>query len=229
MAERPLVWKSLQALARVLTTLLYDLKVEGLENIPAQGGALIVSNHQSYLDPVLLGSRTRRPLNYIAKSELFEIHPALSWLFSSLGGFPIRQGARDVGAVRESIQRLHQGHLLTIYPEGSRTADGEIARMERGVALIDRRAHVPVIPAVIVGAFEAWPSTRTLPCPGRIRVRFGPPMNLAGLNSDELIATIDRTLRKMYEDLRAEYKMNGHLPRHSGNHNHDPSSSTIRG
>src|SRR5689334_13780892 len=142
--ERTLAWKSCQALARIVTTLLFDLKVHGRHNVPRHGGALIVSNHQSFLDPALLAVRLDRPLNYIAKSELFE-GAIGGWLLRSVfNSFPVRQGHSDVGAVKETIQRLREGHLLNIYPEGARTTDGEIAELQKGVALIIHRAQVPV-------------------------------------------------------------------------------------
>ena len=192
----------MQAVARVLTTDLFDLKVFGLKYIPAHGGALIVSNHQSNLDPVLLGARLRRPMSYMAKSELFAVNPVLTELFRLLGGFPVHQGAADVRAVKESIERLKEGHLLSIFPEGGRTMDGEIAKMEKGVALIVRRAGVPVIPAVIVGAYEAWPWNRTVPRRLPIRVQFGPAMELADKKPTEILETIARTLRSMFDELR---------------------------
>jgi 1-acyl-sn-glycerol-3-phosphate acyltransferase len=202
-SQRSLLWKYLQVIARVLTTTLFDLKVYGLENIPKHHGALIVSNHQSYLDPVVLGARLRRPLGYIAKEELFEVNPAFTWLLRSLGAFPVRQGRADLHALKESIERLHEGYLLNIYPEGARTPDGKIGKIEKGIALINRRAHVPIIPAVIVGSFEAWPIYRRFPQPRPIRVHFGPPMELTDMTSPEILATIDRTLRKMFDGLSA--------------------------
>lgn len=200
--QRTLPWKSLQALARLLTTLLFDLQVYGRKNVPARGGALIVSNHQSYLDPVLLAVRLHRPLNYIAKSELFR-NPFSAWVLRSVfNAFPVRQGAGDVSAVKETIQRLREGHLLNLFPEGARTLDGEISRIERGVALIVRRARVPVVPAVIVGSFEAWSHMHRFFRPWPIHIEFGEPMNLADLAPDEIIATIDSTLRSMFVQLR---------------------------
>jgi 1-acyl-sn-glycerol-3-phosphate acyltransferase len=199
--ERSTGWKLLQIAARILTTILFDLRVYGRRNIPARGGILIVSNHQGNLDPVLIAVRLDRPVNYIAKSELFQSHWS-SWLLHIVNAFPVRQGAGDVGAVRETIHRLRQGHLLNMYPEGSRTETGQIGPLQKGVALIVRRANVPVVPAVIVGSFEAWPIHRAWPRPRPVRVEFGPPMNLAGLEADEVIATIDNKLRTMFEKLR---------------------------
>lgn len=194
---RSIPWRLTQAIARVLTTVLFDLRVYGRENVPARGGALIVSNHQSYLDPMLLPVRLERPLNYIAKSELFRGR-IRGWLLRTVfNAFPVRQGAGDVAAVKETINRLRQGHLLNIYPEGARTFDGRIGELRPGVGLIVRRAGVPVVPAVIIGAFEAWPRQRRFPRPRPIRVEYGPAMDLAGLPSDEIVAEVDRTLRQM--------------------------------
>jgi 1-acyl-sn-glycerol-3-phosphate acyltransferase len=198
----PLLWKSLRGVARLLTTLLFDLKVYGLRHVPARGGVLIVSNHQGNLDPVVLGVRMVRPLSYFAKSELFDVHPLSDWLLRSLGGIPVRLGSGDVGAVKETIRRLREGQVLNLYPEGARSEDGEIGPMEKGVALVIRRARVPVVPAVIVGSFQAWPKHRWLPRPGPVHVRYGPPMHLDGLEPDQILATIDHTLRQMFAERR---------------------------
>lgn len=203
-SERSLAWRWLQLIARPFATLLFNLKVYGRENVPSRGGVLIVSNHQSYLDPILLPMYLDRPLNYIAKSELFK-NRLSSWLLRSVfNAFPVRQGRSDVRAVKETIHRLQEGHLMNIYPEGSRTEDGEIAPLLPGVALIVERAKVTIVPAVIVGAFAAWPIHRKFPRRAPVYIRFGPPMNLAGLTREEIMAAIDRTLRAMFADLQAE-------------------------
>jgi len=200
--ERRFLWKCLQVVARVLTTLLFDLKVYGRRHVPARGGVLIVSNHQSALDPVVLAVRLSRPMNYLAKSELFQ-YRCFTRLLRVVNAFPVRQGAGDVRAVKETIQRLQEGHLMNVYPEGARTLDGEIGPMQKGVALIIERARVAVVPAVIVGAFEAWPIQRRVFTCRPIRIQYGPPMDLTGLERDEIMIVIDRKLREMHESLRA--------------------------
>lgn len=202
MMERSFLWKCLQIVARLLTTLLFDLKVFGRHNLPPTGGVLIVSNHQGNLDPVILAVRLDRPMSYLAKAELFKRRWAI-WLLRQLNAFPVRQGTGDVGAVKETIHRLQAGHLLNMYPEGGRTEDGQIAPLLKGVSLIVRRAKVPVVPAVIVGSFEAWPKGRKCFRCFPVRVAYGPPMNLAHLEPDQILATIDRTLRKMFDELKA--------------------------
>ena len=197
-----LMFKSLQVIARIGTTLMFDLKVYGSNRVPNEGGVLLISNHQSYLDPVLLGVRLKRPLSYLAKSELFT-NKAFSWLIRSLGAFPVRQGSGDVGAMKETIARLHQGHALNIYPEGSRTEDGELGPSEKGVALVIRKAKVPVVPVVIEGSFGSWPKGRKIFRPHPISVYYGKPMDFTKLDREQVIETIDRVFHEMLEELRA--------------------------
>jgi 1-acyl-sn-glycerol-3-phosphate acyltransferase len=195
------VWKFLQAFSRIMTTLLFDLKVYGAHRVPREGGVLLVSNHQSYLDPVLLGVRLKRPLSYMAKSELFK-HRAFAWLIRSLGAFPVKQGAGDVGAMKETIARLHEGRALNIFPEGSRTENGELLPIEKGVGLVIRKAKVPVVPVVIDGSFGAWPRKNKLPRPHPIRILYGRPLDLSSMNREQVIETIDRKFREMFAELR---------------------------
>jgi 1-acyl-sn-glycerol-3-phosphate acyltransferase len=200
--QRSLLWKTLQAGLRIGTTLLFDLKVYGTHHVPRTGGVLLLANHQSYLDPMLIGVRLKRPISYMAKSELFEGNRFFAWLIRSLHAFPVKQGRGDVGAIKGSILRLHQGHMLNIFPEGSRTGDGELGPIQPGVALVVRRADVPVVPVVIDGSFQALPRSRKLFRSHPIRLMYGPPLNVAGLNPHQIVALIDRTFRDMLEELR---------------------------
>jgi 1-acyl-sn-glycerol-3-phosphate acyltransferase len=200
--ERPSpIWKLAQTLVRVWSSVWFDLKVYGIKNVPRTGGALIVSNHQSYLDPALLGARLPRPMSYMAKSELFE-HRSLAWLIRSLGAFPVRQGAGDVRAIKETVHRLREGRILNIFPEGSRTETGEIMPMEPGVGLVVRKAGVPIIPAAMVGSYEAWPKGRKIFRRHPVRIAYGPPLDVKGMKADQIIRVIDAAIRKLYEELR---------------------------
>jgi 1-acyl-sn-glycerol-3-phosphate acyltransferase len=181
---------------------MFDLKVYGTRHVPKTGGVLLLANHQSYLDPVLLGVRLDRPISYMAKSDLFEGSGFFTWLIRSLHAFPVKLGRGDVGAIKESINRLHEGYVLNIYPEGSRTLDGEIGPIQSGVALVVRRAAVPIVPVVIDGSFQAWKKGSKLFRKHPIRVMYGPPLMIEGLKGPQLVALIDRTLRDMLAELR---------------------------
>jgi 1-acyl-sn-glycerol-3-phosphate acyltransferase len=196
-------FKFAQLICRVVTSVYFDLKVWGIEHVPRTGGVLLVANHQSFLDPILLGVRLPRSLSYMARSELFEVNPVFTWLIRSLGAFPVRQTGSAAGAIKEAVERLQEGRALNIYPEGSRTETGEIGPMEKGVALVIRKAKVPVVPVAIEGSFEAWRKGTTLFRPHPIRLLYGPPMDLNDKRPDEIVATIDRTVRGLFEELRA--------------------------
>jgi 1-acyl-sn-glycerol-3-phosphate acyltransferase len=198
-------WQFARMIARPFVTLMFDLKVYGAQNIPTTGGVLLVANHQSFLDPVFIGVYLRRPMSYLARSGLFE-QKYFAWLIRRLRAFPVRQGAGDIGAVKEMVRRLKEGHVLSLFPEGSRTEDGELGPIEPGAALVIRRAAVAVVPVAIDGSFDAWPKGQKLFRAHPVRVLYGPPMNLAGMKSDQISKAIEITLRNMIADLRGRRK-----------------------
>ena len=196
------LWKLAQTIVRIGTTLVLDLKVYGRDNVPREGGALMISNHQSFLDPAVLGAQLHRPMSYLAKSELWK-NRFFGWLITNLYAFPVQQGKGDVGAIKETIRRLQEGHLLNIYPEGSRTEDGELLPIQPGAALVIRKAGVPVIPAIVDGSFQAWPKGKKIPRGHQVRVLIGKPVRLDHLKSKEIVEYIDRTFREMLAELRS--------------------------
>lgn len=200
--RKSVFWRACRTVAYIGSILMFDYKAYGVENVPKVGGALMISNHQSYLDPVMLGLNLPRPLSYLAKSELFQ-HPLLSWLIRELRAFPVRQGKGDRSAIDETIRRLREGHLLAIFPEGTRTPDGEIGPIQRGAALVVRRAGVPIVPVAIHGSHAAWPTGQKVFRANPIRVLYGKPLDVAGLKSEQVVELMDRTLREMFADLRA--------------------------
>lgn len=197
------VFSTARAIARLVTTLCFDIKVHGARNVPREGGVLIVANHQSYIDPAAIGAHVRRMTNYVGKSELFE-KPLLNWVNRSMGAFPVRQGEGDIGAVREAIKRLKEGAALVLFPEGSRTFDGELQPIAPGVGLIAKKAGVPVVPCVIEGSFDAWPRDQKIFCAHPVRMKFGPPMNLEHLKAQAIVQVIDQTFHRMLTELRED-------------------------
>ncbi len=196
------LWNFAQSVLRIWTTRYFDLKTYGARHIPPTGGVLIVSNHQSYLDPIILAVQLRRPMSYLARATLFK-NPFFAKLITNLNAFPVRRGEGDVGAVKEMIRRLEEGHMLAIFPEGTRSLDGEMKPLEPGAALVIRRANVAVVPAVVHGSYQAWPKGKTLPQTHAIRVLYGPPINVKGMKGNQIIPLIESRLRGMLADLRA--------------------------
>jgi 1-acyl-sn-glycerol-3-phosphate acyltransferase len=200
--ERSFTWKSLQIIARVLTTTLFDLKTYHRENVPASGGVLLVANHQSYLDPVLVAVHLKRPVSFMARSSLFGNRYFGAFL-RMLHAFPVRRGEGDIGAMKETLRRLEEGHVMNIYPEGTRTLTGDIKPLEKGVALLIRKAKAAVVPVAIDGSFGAWPKGRRLFHSHPIRVLYGKPMELSGLKADEILRRLEAALKSLLADLRS--------------------------
>ncbi|HEV7301862.1 MAG TPA: lysophospholipid acyltransferase family protein [Tepidisphaeraceae bacterium] len=211
----PVIYKFCRGVCRIATTVLFDLKVYGVHHVPDEGGALMISNHESYLDPALIGVQVRRNMTFMAKSELFEV-PGFGWLIRRLGAFPVRQGKGDKGAIDETIRKLQEGHLLNVFPEGARTLDGKLGPIQKGVALIVKRAKVPIVPVMIAGSYEAWPRSKAMPQSHPVGVLYGPPIDVGGMKAEEITQLIDRTFRAMRVDLEARMKRDAHLPSSPG-------------
>jgi glycerol-3-phosphate dehydrogenase (NAD(P)+) len=146
----------------------------GREHIPQHGAAIIAANHRSFFDPFIIGTMARRPMFYVAKRELFEIHPVLSWLLGTLGAFPVDRGTGDQDTIATAKQLLAQGELVLIFPEGTRTRPGPLGAPRRGVGRLALEAGVPVIPVAIIGTEAIRRGWRLRP--HKVRVRAGRPL-----------------------------------------------------
>lgn len=171
----------------------------GLRHVPREGPVLLVCNHQSFMDPVLAGISLHREASFMARDTLFR-HPLFGRLLYRLNAFPVRRGTADIGAIKESLRRLKQGHVLVVFPEGTRTPDGRIKDMLPGLGTIAKKARIPIVPTLIDGMQNAWPRARLLPRPGDVIVEYGPalwPEEYADLSVDELMNLLRARLVEM--------------------------------
>ena len=193
---RFLWYRVIQGFFGTLLAATHGLRASGRANIPDRGSVLLVSNHLSHLDVLVLGVLLDRPLNYVARSSLF--FPPLGWFIRSVGAFPINRDGMGAEGFKETLRRIRAGGIVTLFPEGTRTTDGDLGEMKSGIARLVARTKAPVVPAAIAGTFEAWPKNRLFTRPHPIRVHFGAPITtdeMAGLDPDELTALIrDRIL-----------------------------------
>jgi 1-acyl-sn-glycerol-3-phosphate acyltransferase len=176
---------------------LYRLRAEGLENLPRSGGYVLSANHVSNFDPWPLGMPLwpRRFLRFMAKSELYWW--PLGKIISAGGGFPVRRGERDVEAIRIAVNLAREGHVIAMFPHGTRQRKGLVKKYQpkahTGAARIALEAGVPLVPAAIAG-------TDRLTRLGRLRVRYGKPISLDDLDEREPSAAA----REATERLMAE-------------------------
>lgn len=165
-----------RVLLRIFFSLGYGLEVMGLEHVPTTGPFLLASNHLSYLDPPLLGAACARRLGFMARDTLFR-HWLLGAFLRGVHAIPLQRDKGDLGAIRESVHRLHQGEAVAIFPEGGRQFSGRLGHARRGVGLIAAAAHVPIVPALVQGTFQALPPGACRLRPAKIRVAFGPKIS----------------------------------------------------
>jgi 1-acyl-sn-glycerol-3-phosphate acyltransferase len=194
--SRNVVWRTIQFALQNVFCFWLGYRARGLERLPAQGGALLLINHQSYLDPLLVGLALRRPVSYLARDSLFRV-PVIGWILRRTYVMPINREAASTSSLREAIRRLQHGFYVGIFPEGTRTTTGGVGELKPGFLALLRRANVPVHPVGIAGAFEAFPRGSWFLRPARVCVVFG-----EALTADELAAIVNRGQVEALEEIR---------------------------
>ena len=143
----------------ILVSVLYRIRVRGLENIPDEGPALIVSNHVSFMDALIIGGTVRRPVRFVMDHSIFKV-PVLNFIFRTARAIPIAPAREDAGTLAAAYDRidaeLADGNVVCIFPEGKLTADGEMNEFRRGVEQILERRPVPVVPIALQGLWGSF-------------------------------------------------------------------------
>jgi 1-acyl-sn-glycerol-3-phosphate acyltransferase len=197
-------WQGYRFLLRVFFCFWLKYRARGMEHLPTAGGALLLINHQSFVDPLLAGLPFQRPVSYLARDSLFRV-PVIGWILGRTYVMPISREAASTASLREAIRRLDHGFYVGIFPEGTRTETGEVGPLKPGFLALLRRSKVPVIPVGIAGAFEAYPKGQPLPAPGKVRVVYGEAFDrthLASFGKDreaELLAFVHDRITACHE------------------------------
>jgi len=181
----------------------FGLRAGGRRSLPVAGAAIVASNHLSHFDVFLLGILLQRPLNYVARSSLFV--PGVGAFIRSVGGFPIQRDGIGAQGLKETLRRLKAGGLVLLFPEGTRSEDGELGELKAGIAVLASRAGVPVIPAAVAGSFEALPKSRSRPRLHPLRVQYGRPIGpdqFAGLTPEAMTALLRERLLECQAEAR---------------------------
>ena len=178
----------------------FKFSVVGKENLPTDENYILCSNHRTYMDPVFLGMGIPKNLFFMAKKELFE-KPVLGPIIKKLGAFPVSRGKGDASAVQTAIDTVKNGDVLAIFPEGTRSKNGELSRFKSGAALIAHKTGASIVPACI--CFEGKLRFRS-----KVVVRFGKPIANSELaitgESPSQIKQASRLLQQNVEQLRVQ-------------------------
>jgi 1-acyl-sn-glycerol-3-phosphate acyltransferase len=197
-------YNGLRVVCRLAAVGVFRLRCLGREHIPQTGGALVVANHQSQLDPIVVGLVFNRRLNYLARKSLFRFAP-FRWLIESLDAIPIDREGTGLGGLKETLRRLKQGEMVLIFPEGTRTTDGNVQPFKPGFTTVARRAKVPILPLAIEGPFQSFPRNARLPRPVPLQVEIGPPIppeEIERLGERELGEEVERRVRQCHQAAR---------------------------
>lgn len=175
-AEASWLWESLRALFRIFCRTWLKVSISGMEHLRADSGALLLMNHLSYLDPLVAGVWLHRPVCYLARDNLFRI-PLLGSLLRRTFVIPISREATRTGSIRAGIERLQQGLLVGMFPEGTRSTSGQTERFRPGFLLLARRSSGPIHPVGIAGTDRALGKGKLWIRPTRIHVVIGPALS----------------------------------------------------
>lgn len=194
-------------------TLGFSLRTEGGRSVPRHGPAILIANHQSFLDPMLVGLAARRHLCFLARQTLFRT-PLFRALIRSLNAVPIDQDGLGIAGLRAIMHELYSGRAVVVFPEGERTSDGALHPLRPGIHLLIRYARAPVVPIGIAGAYDAWPRWRPAPVPAPLFLPAGKSTlavcvgktlsgeRLAALPREALLTELNGELQKLVQ--RAE-------------------------
>ena len=199
----PSLYDAMRVALAPLADWYFSLRGEGQERLPP-GPFILAANHSSMLDWLFVARFVARPVRFVLSREFFD-QRGVTWAYRSLGVIPIRDGAIELSAVRQLLTTLKRGEIVGVFPEGRITRDGALAPGEPGIIAMAARAGVPIVPAGVRGAFEAFPRDARLPLPRPVRVRFGEPMAVP----EAAVADRDEQLRALARLMRAIEALRG--------------------
>jgi 1-acyl-sn-glycerol-3-phosphate acyltransferase len=211
-------WTILPAFTRWWMKVCFRFKMLHRERLPLEGPAIYVANHQSYIDPILIGNLTlQRPYTPMARATLWD-HWFSGWVMRGFNAIPVDQSKGEAAVFKASLAELAAGRRILIFPEGSRTDDGALHEFKRGMILLLKRGKAPVVPVALEGAYDAWPIHAKRPRAfGRVMAMLGEPIEPDEFLKDGPDLAVER-LRREIETMRLEMRAmirahsNGRLP-----------------
>ncbi len=198
---RQLFYRGVRLLCRMVAAVTFGLRTEGQHHLEMEGGGMLLSTHQSMLDPVIVGLVVNRRLNYLARKTLFK-NSFFGFLIGLLDAIEIDRERGGLAGLREMLKRLQRGELVLMFPEGTRTSDGEIAALKPGFIPVARRSQVPLMPIAIVGAYDCLPKGTKLPTRRPIAVVFGEPIPSSvylPMSDAEMIEMLSTRLKQLHQ------------------------------
>ncbi len=174
------MWRVLYVVAIIIKPFFLRLRIEGRENVPRRGGCVFAINHTAGPDYVIVGYASPRQVFYMAKAEIFAFHPLVAWLVRSAGAFPVQRGRGDTHAVEQAVAMVRAGHIVGMFPEGTRSKNGQLQRGKTGVARIAMSGNAPIVPVVVIDSEPVLRDFKKFQPRPHVTLRFGAPIAPVG-------------------------------------------------
>jgi 1-acyl-sn-glycerol-3-phosphate acyltransferase len=187
-------------LSRAVFRFYFGWRVQGTENVPLTGPLILASNHASFLDPPLVGSAIPREINYMARDTLFRF-PVIGWILREVNAVPVDREGGGAAGLKTILDRLLKGNGIILFPEGTRSRDGELQKARSGIGLTVIKSDAPVVPVRVFGTFDAFSRHHKIPRPGkRVAVKFGRPIDFTALRVEAKSCSKPR-LKEIYQEV----------------------------
>jgi len=187
---------------RTMYATYFRWRVFNAERVPQTGAVILASNHASFLDPPLVGSGFWRPINYLARESLFRF-PGIGALLRSWQAVPVDRDGGGAAGLRAILARLLAGGGIILFPEGTRTSDGQLQPARSGIGLVVVKSTAPVVPVRVFGSYAAYGRHMRIPRPRRLMVKYGEPMLFEKLRAEAKNCSKPR-LKEIYQEIANE-------------------------
>jgi 1-acyl-sn-glycerol-3-phosphate acyltransferase len=171
-------------------------------HVPMTGPVILASNHASFLDPPLVGSGVKRDINYMARKSLFR-YPGVGQILRAVQAVPVDRDGGGAAGLKAILDRLNAGGGIVLFPEGTRTKDGNLQPARSGVGLVVAKSAAPVVPVRVFGTFDARWNRLKLLRPPRVTIKYGRPMQFEKLRTEAKHCTKSR-LKEIYQEIADE-------------------------
>lgn len=195
---------------RISLTVFYRIRVHGIDHYPQPAGhgeaapLLICANHQSFLDPIVMGVVCPRPVNYLARKTLFKFKPLALFLHYN-DSIPIDRDSTGLSGVKETLRRLKRKEAVVMFPEGTRSRDGELQPLMPGFCLLAKRSKATLMPIGVDGCYDAYPPHRWFPLPGEIHAVMGAPIpfeEYKDLSDEQTTQLLESRIKECFHEAR---------------------------
>jgi 1-acyl-sn-glycerol-3-phosphate acyltransferase len=188
---------------RSLFAVYFGWRVYNNERVPRKGSVILAANHASFLDPPLVGSGLPRDINYLARKSLFRV-PLLGWILRTVNAVPVDREGGGAAGLKAIIDRLHAGGAIILFPEGTRSNDGNLQPAHSGIGLTVIKSDAPVVPVRVFGTYETWGRHVKYPrFRRRVVVKYGKPMHFEQLRAEAQSCSKAR-LKEIYQQVADE-------------------------